>query len=126
MSRPQEDRPAAPRHAPLRAIGGAFRAALGPPVWLWRRRPATRWLCGALLVVAVGGLGAVGAAFPAALRRLLPGQDDWAAAGALLARDARPGDAVVVSPAWAERLRAVAPPRLPVIAYPRFAGEDLD
>jgi hypothetical protein len=56
----------------------------------------------------------------------MPGADDWAAAGVLLARDARPGDAAVVSPAWAERLRAVVPPHLPVFAYSRYAGEELD
>jgi hypothetical protein len=110
----------------LRRLGAALSAVARPFASLWGQRPATRRLLGVLTVLGVAGLGAAGAAFPLLLRRALPGADDWDAAGALLVRDARPGDAVVVSPAWAERLRAVAPPHLLVLAYPRFAGEDLD
>jgi len=43
----------------------------------------------------------------------------------LLARDARPGDAVALDPPWAERAREVLPASLPVLSFPRLAGEDL-
>ncbi|WP_242373272.1 hypothetical protein, partial [Anaeromyxobacter sp. SG26] len=45
-------------------------------------------------------------------------------ARALLERDARPGDAVALAPAWAERAREVIPPALPVLAR-TGRGEDL-
>jgi len=124
MSALLRDPSAAPPRRGL--VRRALRGAATPFARLWRRRPGATRACGALVVLAIGGLGVAGTAFPLVLRRALPTADDWAAAGALLTRDARPGDAVVVSPAWAERLRAVAPPRLQVLAYPRFAGEDLD
>jgi hypothetical protein len=77
------------------------------------------------LALGVGGLGLYGLWFEATLARRLPSPLDWRSAAALLARDARPGDAVALAPAWAERAREVLPPTLPVLAFPRLAGEDL-
>ncbi|MFL5272265.1 MAG: hypothetical protein ACJ79E_09425 [Anaeromyxobacteraceae bacterium] len=77
------------------------------------------------LALGVGGLGLYGLWFEATLARRLPSPLDWRAAAALLAREARPGDAVALAPAWAERAREVLPPMLPVLAFPRLAGEDL-
>jgi hypothetical protein len=71
-------------------------------------------------------LGAGGAAFQLALPFLLPSPLDWKAAAVLLERSARPGDAVAASPAWAERVRAVAPSRLRVLPGPRFSHADLE
>jgi len=64
-------------------------------------------------------------AFQSRLPSRLPSALDWRSLAALLARDARPGDAVALSPWWAERARGVVPATLPVLAFPRFAGEDL-
>jgi hypothetical protein len=75
-------------------------------------------------VLALLGLG--GAAFQLALPFLLPSPLDWRAAQVLLERQARPGDAVAASPAWAERLRMVAPPRLRVMGGPRFSHQELE
>jgi hypothetical protein len=61
----------------------------------------------------------------ARLPATLPSALDWAAARALLERDARPGDAVALSPPWAERAREVLPASVPVLAQRRYAGEDL-
>lgn len=44
----------------------------------------------------------------------------------MLERDARPGDAVLTSPAWAERIRAVAPRGVRVLAQPRFTPAELE
>ncbi|MGC3998264.1 MAG: hypothetical protein QM767_12590 [Anaeromyxobacter sp.] len=107
---------------PLLALARAL-AALA--AWPWRHRPpAARGLaCGfAGLVLALGLLGTL---FPLVLRSLLPSALDWDGAGALLARDGRPGDVVVVSPPWAERIRLEAPAALPALSQPRYAGEAL-
>jgi hypothetical protein len=92
----------------------------------WRRRPGANRLAASLLALALLLLGAAGLAFQLALPRLLPSALDWEAAAALLARDARPGDAVAVAPAWAERARVVVPPSMPVLAQRRMAGAELD
>lgn len=55
----------------------------------------------------------------------LPSDLDWAAARALVERDARPGDAAALSPPWAERAREVLPASIPVLAERGYAGEDL-
>jgi hypothetical protein len=70
-------------------------------------------------------LGAGGLAFWWTLPRRLPSERDWREAAALVAREAAPGDAVALAPWWAERAREVLPPGLPVLAFPRLAGEDL-
>jgi hypothetical protein len=97
---------------------------------LWPPRPAT-WA--ALLAAVVGGLGLHGLAFQATLPSRLPSLVDWQAAAALLSRDARPGDAVALSPEWAGRARELLPERLPerpdvplpLLSLPAYAGEDL-
>jgi hypothetical protein len=91
----------------------------------WSARP-TGARAGAILlalVLAGGGLAALLARLDLAGR--LPSPLDWRAAGALLRRDARAGDAVVVAPAWLERAREVAPPGLPVLAPARLEEERL-
>jgi hypothetical protein len=119
--------PGAPRvHVPSR--GERLRARARQ--LLWPPRPAT-WA--ALLAAVVGGLGLYGLAFLATLPARLPSEIDWQAAAALLARDARPGDAVALSPPWAGRAREALPERLPdrpdaalpLLALPGYAGEDL-
>jgi hypothetical protein len=61
----------------------------------------------------------------ARLAARLPSPVEWAAARSLLEGDARPGDAVALSPAWVERAREVLPASVPVLAQRRYAGEDL-
>lgn len=78
-----------------------------------------------LVAIGVAALGLYGLWFHAALPRRLPSDADWRAAASLLAREARPGDAIALAPWWAERGREVLASSLPVLAYPRFAGEDL-
>jgi len=79
----------------------------------------------ALLAAGVAILGLQGMAFYSTLPERLPSPIDWRSAAALLGRDARPGDAVALAPWWAERAREVLPASLPVMAFPRLAGEDL-
>ena len=86
----------------------------------WSRRAAAL-----LLSAGVAGLGLHGMRFWSTLPDRLPSALDWRAAAALLARDARAGDAVALAPWWAERAREVLPAALPVLAFPRLAGEDL-
>lgn len=103
------------------APGAAPRpGALASLVWPPRPRHAA-----ALLAAAVAALGLGGMGFQGGLRGRLPADLDWRAAAAVLERDARPGDAVALSPWWAERARLVLPPGLPVLSLPRYAGEDL-
>jgi hypothetical protein len=71
-------------------------------------------------------LGAGGLAFQLALPSLLPGPLEWEAVEALLERDARPGDAVLTSPAWAERIRMLAPRGVRVLIRPRFDPSSLE
>jgi hypothetical protein len=84
-----------------------------------------RRLLAAALAAAVAGLGLSGLVFQQRLGARLPSDLDWRAAAAVLARDTRPGDAVALSPGWAERGRLALPPGLPVLAFPRYAAEDL-
>lgn len=98
----------------------------------WPLRPR---LWAAAFAVALVALGLHGVVFMARLPGRLPAELDWRAAAALLERDARPGDAVALSPVWAERARQALPERLAahpdaplvVMAYPRYApaAEDL-
>jgi hypothetical protein len=81
--------------------------------------------CAALFAVGVAALGFYGMFFYSTLPERLPTTLDWRSAAALLARDARPGDTVALAPWWAERAREVLPASLPVMAFPRLAGEDL-
>jgi len=91
----------------------------------WARRPPARRLVAAAFVAAALATGALAVLAQARLPGRLPSARDWTAVAALLERAARPGDAVAVSPAWAERARAVLPASLPVFANARWEGEDL-
>jgi hypothetical protein len=90
------------------------------------RRPGSNRLAAALFILALLLLGSGSLAFQLALPRILPSALDWEAAGALLERDARPGDAVAVAPFWAERARTEAPLRMPVLAQRRLTSSDLE
>jgi hypothetical protein len=91
----------------------------------WASRPAAPRAAAIALaaVVTLAGAGSVLAQARAA--RGLPSALDWAAARALVERDARPGDAAAVSPAWAERARELLPSSVPVLPFSRPSGEDL-
>jgi len=112
-----------------------------PTGWyeLRRRARATLWpprdvAWAALLAVAVVAAGAYGLWFQATLPGRLPSSTDWKAVASLVARDARPGDAVALAPSWAERGRELLPERiptrpeasLPILAYPSYAEADED
>ncbi len=81
--------------------------------------------CAAIFAAGVVALGFYGMFFYSTLPERLPTTLDWRSASTLLARDARPGDTVALAPWWAERAREVLPASLPVMAFPRLAGEDL-
>jgi hypothetical protein len=112
-----------------------------PTGWfeLRRKARATFWpplpvAWAGLLALAVAAAGLHGLWFLGSLPARLPSPTDWKAVAALLARDARPGDAVVLSPAWAERAREILPDRLPswpdvalpLLALPSYAEADED
>ncbi len=96
---------------------------------LWPPQPVA-WA--GLLAFAVVAAGAAGLWFQATLPGRLPTATDWTAAAALVGRDLRPGDAVAIAPAWAERAREVFSDRLParpevavpVLALPSLAEVD--
>ncbi len=90
------------------------------------RHAGTAWLSAAGFALLLLLLSAGGLAFQLALPSLLPSRLDWEAADALLERDARPGDAVLSSPPWAERLRLLGPRGARVLDQPRFAPADLE
>ncbi len=115
-----------PPHLGARYRPGAESQA-APPRWrdrarafLWPPRPEA--LAGAYAAL-VAVLGLWGIAFQARLPSRLPSALDWQAAASLLQRDARPGDAVALSPMWAERAREILPASIPVMALPRYARE---
>jgi hypothetical protein len=103
----------APRLAAARASAGR----------VWARRPAAGRLAAGLFAAAIVLAGGMGVGFQAALPSLLPSPLDWRATTALLERDARRGDALVVSPAWAERVRMIVPRGLRVVASSASASE---
>ena len=69
----------------------------------------------ALLAIAVAAAGIHGLWFQAALPGRLPSPTDWKSAASVLSREARPGDGVMLAPAWAERAREAFPGRLPFL-----------
>jgi hypothetical protein len=94
--------------------------------WLgeaWAARPERPRTLAVLALLSLAGSAAAALLAQARLPARLPDPLAWSAAGALLARDARPGDAVVVAPAWLERAREVAPHGVPVLAAARLEGE---
>jgi len=103
----------APRLAAARAVAGRA----------WARRPAGGRFAAGVFAAAVVLAGGMGLGFQAALPSLLPSRLDWRATTALLERDVRRGDALVVSPAWAERVRMIAPRGLRVLASSRPASD---
>lgn len=102
----------------LRSWAGTARA-------LWAARPTLDRIVAILFVAAAGLAGAASLAAQIRLPGRLPAPSDWTALRALVEREARPGDAAAVSPAWAERAREALPASIPVLAARRFAGEDL-
>ena len=110
-----------------RAVSGVAAAAArfrARAARAWARRPSPERGVAILFVAGAAALGARGILFQAGLSARLPSRLDWAAARALLERDARPGDAVALAPAWAERARAVVPAAVPIVAR-TGRGEDL-
>ncbi len=123
--------------------GPSYRLPSPPPPdptgWyeLRRRARSTLWpprdiAWAALLALAVAGAGLYGLWFQATLPGRLPSPTDWKAAAGVIAREARPGDAVVLAPAWAERAREILPERipsrpevlLPVLALPSLGPDE--
>lgn len=91
----------------------------------WAARPAPAQAGAILLALALAAAGAAALSAQAGLSARLPQPLDWRAVAALLGRDGRPGDLVVVAPAWLERARAIVPEGLPVLAAGRLDGERL-
>ncbi len=127
-------------------LGPSYRLPSPPPPdptgWIELRRKAraavwppqpVAWA--ALLAVAVAVAGLHGLWFQVTLAGRLPSATAWTAAASILSREARPGDAVALAPAWAERAREVLPEHVPsrpdahvpVLAFPSLAegAEDL-
>ena len=101
------------------------RAARERAAAAWARRPPAPRATAIAFCAAVALCGAAALVTQARVLGRLPAPLDWAAARALLERDARPGDAVALSPPWAERARELFPATVPVLAQRRYAGEDL-
>lgn len=83
--------------------------------WLWERRPPGPRAIAMIFALALAAAGVAGLSFVAGLRHRLPAPLDWEALSILLDREARPGDALTTSPAWAERARLAAPARVAVL-----------
>ncbi len=93
--------------------------------WLWARRPPVPRAAALAFVLGAAACGTLAVAAQARLPGRLPSRPDWIALRTLLEREARPGDAVVLSPHWAERAREVLPTSVPVLAQRTYAGDDL-
>lgn len=106
-------------------LAGRLRAVRAAMAWAWARRPRGRRAAAIAYAALLAATGAFTVAWQAGLRARLPGAVEWDALRTLLEGEARPGDAVVLSPAWAERARRAAPAGLPVLARTRYADEDL-
>jgi hypothetical protein len=130
---PDRTGPAAPPPRLRARVAAAIRAELAARVrtvrngfaWLWSRRPRGRRGAAIGFAALLTLVGAWSVAWQAGLPSRLPGPAEWAALGTLLEGEARPGDAVVLAPAWAERARRVAPAGVPVLAVRSYADEDL-
>jgi len=110
---------------PFRASRDHLRAARRLARDSWQRRPPARRAVAILFALAGVAAGVTSTAWQSSLRARLPSPLDWDALRALLERDARPGDALVPAPAWAERVRLLAPPAAPVASYEGGTAEDL-
>jgi hypothetical protein len=93
--------------------------------WAWARRPPGPRLAAIAFAGAIAVAGAWSVLAQARLASRLPTPLDWAAARALLERDARPGDAAALAPGWAERAREVLPASVPLVPQGRLAAEEL-
>jgi hypothetical protein len=125
LARVAERAATAVRERSAAAVRDAVRSARAGVRWAWARRPPAPRAVAILFATAVAGTGAWSILAQARLAARLPTALDWTAAQALVERDARAGDAVALSPPWAERAREVLPASTPVLAHPRYAGEDL-
>jgi hypothetical protein len=117
------DLPARLARRALRAASGAGRDAASLARAAWLRRPDAHRATASAFAILLASAGLHGLSFQASLPRRLPAAVDWAAARALLERDTRPGDAVAVSPAWAERAREVLPRGVPILPLVSFDHE---
>jgi hypothetical protein len=104
-------------------VRGWLAAAAQVPRRAWAGRPTAARAGAILLALGLAGLGLGALLAQAALPTRLPSAMDWRAVAALLQRDGRPGDAVLLDPAWLERAREVVPPGLPVLAPLRLGAE---
>lgn len=77
-------------------------------------------------VLALAAAGLFALAFHARLPGRLPDEADHRAVGEVLAREARPGDVLLLQPWWAERARPFAPDGLPVVGYLGSDGDALE
>ncbi|BDG05774.1 serine/threonine-protein kinase [Anaeromyxobacter oryzae] len=121
-------RPGIAARAVERLRASARNAAHGATVvarFLWARRPPALRAVGAAFALALAIAGAAGILFEGGLPDRLPAAMDWAALRALVERDARPGDALALSPAWAERARLAAPGTVPVLTPASWADDDV-
>jgi hypothetical protein len=109
----------------LDAARATVRRWLSVVAWAWQHRPPEPRLAAIAFAVGAGLVGAAAIVAQARLAARLPSPRDWEAVRALVARGARPGDAVVLSPPWADRAREVLPSTAPVLARARWTGEDL-
>jgi len=91
----------------------------------WIDRPPVTRSFALALVFALVVAGGLTTAAPILAARRLPSPLEWSAARALLERDARPGDAAAVEPAWAERAREVLPAAVPVVSSEALGAGDL-
>lgn len=82
-------------------------------------------LAGAQLLLLVGA-AAWGAVFQARLSGVHIPDADYEAAAEVLAREAQPGDAVLLYPWWTERARLFVPATLPVVGHIHSDGEPLE
>jgi hypothetical protein len=106
-------------------VRGWLRSARQASRRAWAARPSAARLGAILLALSLAGASATSLAALAGRPARLPSELDWRAAATLLQRDARPGDAVLLAPAWLERAREVVPPGLPLLARPQLADERL-
>jgi hypothetical protein len=109
----------------LDAARATVRGWLSVVAWAWRQRPPEPRLAAIAFAIGAGLVGATAVVAQARLAARLPSARDWEAVRGLVAREARPGDAVVLSPPWADRAREVLPTTAPVLARARWGGEDL-
>ncbi len=104
-------------------VRGWLVAARAAPARAWAARPSSPRVGAILLSIGLIAAGLAALLAQLSLPARLPAPVDWHAAAVLLARDARPGDVVVLAPAWLERARQVAPHGVPVVAAARLDGE---